>query len=58
MAFYTCTKENPWTPEKGTPVVHVDAYEKGEQEDGYPSGDIVTKHCPNCGHTWKVELPQ
>ena len=54
----TCTKDNPWTPEMGTPVVHEDAREVGEQEDGYPGGDIVTLECKNCGHRWKMELPQ
>jgi len=53
-----CTKENPWTPEKGFPVQHDAAHEVGEQEDGYPGGDIVTMECSNCGTRWKQELPQ
>ncbi len=32
--------------------------EVGEQEDGWPGGDIVTYECPNCGTRWKQELPQ
>ena len=58
MPSYLCTKENPWTPEKGTPVEHDNAHEVGEQENGYPGGDIVRMRCDNCGTTWKTELPQ
>lgn len=55
---FLCTKENPWKPGLGTPVTHDDAHEVGEQEDGWPGGDIVTYECRNCGHRWKAELPQ
>lgn len=55
---YRCTKEAPWTPDKGTPVTHTDVHEVGEQESGWPAGDIITKECRNCGHRWKEELPQ
>lgn len=57
---FICTAERPWTPEfkpRGQ-VVHPDAREVGDQRDGYPGGDIVTKQCPNCGHEWDEELPQ
>lgn len=53
-----CTKEKPWKPEMGTPCQHVDAHEDGDQRDGYPGGDIITMKCPNCGVSWKSELPQ
>ena len=55
-----CTKEAPWNGDKepNDYVRHVDAREVGEQEDGYPGGDIVRYRCPNCGTTWKTELPQ
>ena len=53
-----CTKEHPWKPEMGTPVQHADAYEVGDQEDGWPGGDIARYRCPNCGVEWKAELPQ
>jgi hypothetical protein len=57
--FWECTKETPWKPEewKGR-VSHPDAHEVGEQENGYPGGDIVTYECPNCKHRWRAELPQ
>ena len=57
-----CTKEKPWDKVPGGwgggRVVHPDAHEVGEQQDGYPGGDIVTMECPNCGHRWEQELPQ
>lgn len=54
-----CTAAKPWDKAtKGIPVVHVDAQEVGEQENGWPSGDVVRMQCPNCGHKWYVELPQ
>lgn len=37
---------------------HPLAREIGEQQDGYPGGDIVTYRCPTCGTTWREELPQ
>ena len=56
MAFI-CTEETPWEGQKG-PVEHPDAQEIGPQLDDYPSGDIQKMECPNCGHRWKIELPQ
>lgn len=55
-----CTRESPWNGElvKGQRVSHSETEEVGEQEDGYPGGDIVRIRCKNCGHTWKTELPQ
>lgn len=55
---FICTPENPWKPEYGFPVRHTNCHEYGEQEDGWPSGDIVRMKCDNCGVTWKEELPQ
>ena len=52
-----CTKQKPWNGELG-PVEHDGSHEVGEQEDGWPSGDIITMECSNCGHRWKAELPQ
>ena len=55
-----CTKDKPWNGQSdpGDHIRHVDAKEVGEQEDGWPGGDIVTYQCPHCGHRWKQELPQ
>lgn len=58
MTQFVCTPENPWTPEKAKGAYHPLAYEIGEQEDGYPGGDIVTYRCPTCGVEWRSELPQ
>jgi hypothetical protein len=55
---FICTAESPWREGLPTPVVHPEADEVGEQEDGWPGGDIVTMRCPNCGLRWKTELPQ
>lgn len=56
---FICTKEIPWTPDvTGTLFLHPDAHEVGEQQDGWPSGDIVTMLCPHCGKQWEKELPQ
>jgi hypothetical protein len=54
-----CTAANPWDRKPAAGMVrHDGAYEVGDQEDGYPGGDIVTMECPNCGHRWRIELPQ
>lgn len=58
-----CTAEHPATRESMadpyvTLVVHSEVDEVGEQEDGWPGGDIVTYRCRNCGHRWRSELPQ
>jgi len=54
---HTCTRENPWQPDMGR-AVHPDVVEVGDQEDGYPGGDIQAYKCPHCGLRFKVELPQ
>ena len=59
---HVCTKEEPY--EKGNPdrdgrkVQHPKASEVGDQEDGWPGGDIIRMKCPICGTRWKKELPQ
>jgi hypothetical protein len=55
---YRCTKEAPWHEGMPTPVEHDAAHEVGDQEDGWPGGDIVTMECSNCGHRWRKELSQ
>ncbi len=56
--MFICTPEKPWQPSYGAPVRHTNTREVGEQEDGYPGGDIVTIECKDCGHRWRRELPQ
>ena len=53
-----CTKEQPWDRVTKGHVQHDSVHEVGDQEDGYPGGDIVTYECRNCGHRWRAELPQ
>ena len=55
-----CTKDNPWNGKRDSRdrVRHHEVEEVGEQIDGWPSGDIVTWKCKNCGHQWKEELLQ
>lgn len=55
---HICTAEDPWTEEKNPRGEHPDAREVGDQEAGWPGGDIVTYQCPHCGAKWKEELPQ
>lgn len=55
---FMCTPERPWRVGDPTPAVHPQAREVGEQEDGWPAGDIVTMECPTCGTRWRKELPQ
>ncbi len=57
---FICTPENPWVADDAERriVIHRDAKEVGEQEDGWPGGDIVTYECPHCKHRWQAELPQ
>jgi hypothetical protein len=56
--YRICTPARPWTAADGTPVAHESAESVGDQEDGYPGGDIQRYRCRDCGHTWSVELPQ
>jgi hypothetical protein len=55
-----CTESSPWNHccPPGAPVRHHGVEEVGEQRDGWPSGDWVTKRCRFCGHEWDEELPQ
>ena len=57
---FLCTADQPM-PEDARRIgrwSHSDVHEVGEQEDGWPAGDIVTYECINCKHRWKSELPQ
>lgn len=54
-----CTREHPCpTEDDGNRWEHPDADEVGEQENGWPGGDIITVQCKICGRKWKEELPQ
>jgi hypothetical protein len=56
-----CTVEAPYGTAPmplGARVIHVNAAQVGDQEDGWPGGDLVTYRCPHCGASWKEELPQ
>lgn len=53
-----CTKDSPWTPDKGTRAQHPDAAEVGEQRNGWPGGDTQDYECPHCKTRFTVELPQ
>lgn len=37
---------------------HTNVSEVGDQENGWPGGDIVKMRCADCGAEWKMELPQ
>lgn len=53
-----CSEERPMPEGAKGRWAHGKVVEIGEQEDGWPGGDFVTKKCLICGHTWKEELPQ
>lgn len=57
--LFLCSPEQPMP--KGAEIIrwaHTNVVEVGEQEDGYPGGDLVTYKCKDCGQTWESELPQ
>lgn len=51
---YVCTKEAPWTPEKGTPAQHPDSINDGECS----LGCCEYYRCPNCGKRFGAEVAQ
>jgi hypothetical protein len=51
---YICTKEAPWTPDKGTPVQHPDAKHVGTCHEGC----CDRYECPHCGKIWQQENAQ
>jgi hypothetical protein len=56
-----CSADHPFQAvgsPRGARWEHPDAEEVGDQEDGYPAGDIVTYQCPHCGLRFRRELPQ
>ncbi len=57
-AMYLCTKEDPWSKEKGTPSIHPDANLIREREDWFDGCDLEDYECPNCGMKWTTEIPR
>lgn len=53
-----CTPENPMPKGASGSWLHTNVEEVGEQQDGYPGGDIQKMRCTDCGKEWKEELPQ
>jgi hypothetical protein len=54
---YKCTKENPWTKDKGNYAEHPDAVYLNDEDHG--GGDCVACYnCPNCGLYFKETLAQ
>lgn len=51
---YVCTKEAPWSKDKGEFAQHPDAADVGECVDG--CCDLY--HCPHCGLSFRVEVGQ
>ena len=52
---YTCTKENPWSKEKGRYAEHPDSVHL--YDDEHDNGVCDVLECPNCGLKFHVELP-
>jgi hypothetical protein len=60
MERQQCSKDNPYSKDKGGKWCHPDAEEIDEdygKGGGVADGDYVKYKCPNCGHTWREELP-
>ena len=53
-----CSLEHPMPKNAAGRWEHADVERIGRQDDGWPSGDIVTNRCRNCGKTLREELPQ
>lgn len=51
---FICTKDDPWTKEKGTPAQHPDAVSDGECFEGC----CDRYKCPNCGLRFTEEVPE
>lgn len=54
---FTCTADDPWTPEKGARAEHPDAELLDEVD--YGGGEYCERYkCPHCQKYFEVELPQ
>lgn len=50
---FTCTKADPWTPEKGDFATHPDAV--ADEPDTCSEGCCDKYRCPTCGLRFTVE---
>jgi hypothetical protein len=56
---FLCSPEHPMPFNAPGRWSHRNASEVDDsQEDGWPSGDTVRMKCPDCGASWRMELPQ
>lgn len=55
---FLCSAKHPMPQGASGRWEHANAHEVGEQENGYPGGDIVKIRCADCGKEWRMELPQ
>lgn len=54
---HVCTKDDPWTPEKGRRSTHPDAVYLHDRD--YGDGETTAVYrCPHCRRTFEEELPQ
>lgn len=56
--FFICSPDHPMPKNAEGQWEHTSAHETGDQENGWPGGDIIRMKCNDCGTTWKEELPQ
>jgi hypothetical protein len=54
----TCSPEHPMPKGATGRWQHTNTEEVGDQQDGWPGGDIITVRCKDCGHQWTQELPR
>jgi hypothetical protein len=54
----TCSPESPMPKGATGRWQHTNVIEVGDQEDGWPCGDMQGYKCLDCGHEWEEELPQ
>ena len=57
MDRYICTKEAPWSEDKGR-AIHPDAKLQYDKYNGLTGGGDYSRYeCPNCGLRFWVTLP-
>ena len=55
---FLCAPKHPMPNNAPGRWEHTNAGEVGDQENGWPGGDIITVRCADCGKQWREELPQ